>query len=74
MSFEYGIRKNGTRCRCDKCDVYIRDYRDEWWSEGGQDGPFCKPCYDELVHNDEIRSPDTWCNFNNSNNKEGEEQ
>jgi len=60
-----------------ECDVYLRDVTDEYWSEGGRDGPYCKPCYDELVHNDVIRSPDNWCNYSNSNNKaimEGEEE
>ena len=73
MTFEWGIRADGTRCRCMECDVYLRDATYEYWSEGGQDGPYCKPCYDELTHNDVIRSPDRWCNYTNSNIKDGEE-
>ena len=74
MTFERGIRKDGTRCRCIECDVYLRDTTYDYYSEGGQDGPYCKPCYDELVHNDEIRSPDRWCNYTNSNIKDGEKE
>ena len=59
--FVRGIRKNGTRCRCIECDVYLRVV-DE----------YCERCYDELVHNDVIRSPDKWCNQSNSNRKDGE--
>ena len=71
--FVRGIRKNGTRCRCMECDVYLRVV-DEHWSEGGQDGPYCEPCYDELVHNDVIRSPDKWCYRNNSNHMDDDEE
>ena len=53
-----GIRtgkvNKGKKCRCDVCDVYIRDYRDEWWCSEGKEGPFCKPCYDELKQQGDI--------------------
>ena len=52
-----GIRtgkvNKGRPCRCDVCDVYIRDYRDEWWCSEGYE-VFCKPCYDELKQQGDI--------------------
>ena len=47
----YGIRsgkvRKGTLCRCMACDVYIPDYRDEYFSEDlVLYGPYCKSCYE----------------------------